>query len=470
MHGRAEVLPSRNDQTGRTLRRRAGRNGHGALTAALALVLCLPRAVAGQRDSLDLATALELGRARSPALAAAAATVAGSRGRVSMARATAFPELTAQAGYVRYQDPPAVELGALGSAALLDTDTYLAGVRAEQPLYTAGRVSGLRRAAESAARAAEWGRSQADVELTATIARAYYDVLLVQVLERVAEQSEAVLTRALEVARAHYAEGTVARLDVLRAESRLSSAETAVRAARDAVIDARERLAALTGLTPADALPVSGRLTVDTAAAPALDRADLADRLRSTRPDVRALEAQAEAARARATAARAAGLPAVGLFLAGYSVNPEPLGDGTGWGWEVLGGLSVSWPFFDGGRAAGEAAVAEAAAERAGADIDRTVLGATVAARARQREARRALTDVEAGTADVARAARALAIAEERYANGIGIQLDVLEAETELTRVRTERVRAIHGYRSAVVELKRVLGLPADAPLGTEGG
>lgn len=468
MPGRAEVLPSRNDQTGRTPRRRAGRNGPVALTAAVALVLCQPLTGAAQQDSLDLATALELGRARSPALAAADATVAASRGRVSMARAAAFPELTAQAGYVRYQDPPAVDLGALGSAALLDTDTYLAGVRAEQPLYTAGRVSGLRRAAESAARAAEWGRSQAEVELTATIARAYYDVLLVQALERVAEQSDVVLARALEVARAHYAEGTVARLDVLRAESRLSSAETAARAARGAVIDARERLAAVAGLAPADAPPVSGRLTVDPTA-PTLDRADLADRLRSTRPDLRALEARAEAARARAAAARAAGLPAVGLFLAGYSLNPEPLADGTGWGWEVLGGLSVSWPFFDGGRAAGEAAVAEAAAERAGADIDRAVLGATVAARARQREARRALTDVEARTADVARAERALAIAEERYANGIGIQLDVLGAETELTRARTERVRAIHGYRSAVVELKRVLGLPADAPLGPEG-
>lgn len=438
----------------------------------LVLTLGIFSGAAGQQDSLDLPAALRIGRAHSPALVAVDAGVRDARGRAAVARSAAYPEMTARAGYVRYQDPPAVDLGALGSFALLDTDTYVAGIQVRQALYTSGRLTGMTDAAESAAEAAEWARYRAEVELTAAIAGAYYDVLLARELERVAIQSAAVLQRALDVARAHYREGTVGRLDVLRAESRASAADVALRSARDALTGAREGLAAILGIPPSEAPPVRGDLGLETPPpAPTWDPERLAAVLRTTRPDLRALGATAEAARARARAARAASRPAIGLFLAGYALNPEPVGAGTGWSWELLGGFAVSWPFFDGGKARGEASAAAAGAERAEAEAARSILTGTAAMRARYREIVRASADIEAGIADVERAERALAIAEDRYANGIGIQLEVLEAEAELTRARSRRARATHAYRTAMVALKRVLGLPADGPISDlEGG
>ncbi|MGK7312506.1 MAG: TolC family protein [Candidatus Longimicrobiales bacterium M2_2A_002] len=433
---------------------------------ALVLVSGGVSGAAAQQDSLDLAGALEIGRERSPSLVAADARLRVAHGRADIARSAALPAVTSQAGYLRYQDPPAVDLGGLGGFALLDTDTYFAGLRAEQPLYTSGRLTAARDAAGSAADAARWGRSQVEVELTAAIARAYYDALLARSLVAVAEQGAAVLGRALGVARAHYDEGTVARLDVLRAETRVSEAELGVRSSEIAAASAGERLAAIIGITPERAPPVMGELRPDSQ--PPItgwDPSDLAERLRRDRPDLRALSSVAEAAEARRRVARAERRPAIGLFLSGYALNPELLTTENGWGLELMGGVSVSWPVFDGGRADGAAASAEAGAAQARAEAEQTVLTALVAARAHQRELVTILDEVDERTANAVRAEEALAIAEDRYANGVGIQLDVLEAEAQLTRARTDRLRAIHAYRTTLIELKRVLGLPADATL-----
>jgi outer membrane protein TolC len=68
-----------------------------------------------------------------------------------------------------------------------------------------------------------------------------------------------------------------------------------------------------------------------------------------------------------------------------------------------------------------------------------------------------------------ARAERVLEMTEKRYAHGVGVQLDVLEAEAELRRAWTAVVGAIHAHRFAGFELRRALGLPADAVLPEAG-
>jgi outer membrane protein TolC len=91
--------------------------------------------------------------------------------------------------------------------------------------------------------------------------------------------------------------------------------------------------------------------------------------------------------------------------------------------------------------------------------------------RAQARELERAAEDVRRGRENVARAERALQIAQERYAEGVGIQLEVLEAEADLTAARADLLRAIHAHRAAAIELRRAAGLPADARLpGADSG
>lgn len=433
--------------------------------AVVTAVLAQGAPVTAQQDSLDLATALRLAREWSPALQAAAAGVRAAESGETIARSARLPRFSAEGLYLRYGSPPEVSLGALGTYAPIAENTFAAGVFARQPLFSSGRITAGIDAARSSVRVAEFGRAQAVADVTAAVAQAHHDALLARELERVAEKSVVVLARAADLARAHYEEGTVSRLDILRAETRLSSARAALRRATATRTAAREALAGAVGLDPGEAPPVEGALTPVDVVESSLERADVAGRASRGRPSVRAQAAAADAVRSLAQAARAARRPAVGLFLAGLTARPELITAEDRWGFELAAGVSVSWALYDGAAASGEAAGYEAEADRLTAEAAQDRLSTGAVALARQRELGRARVDVAAAVENLHRAERALAIAEERYAEGVGLQFEILESEADLTEVRGELARAVHAHHSARTALLRTLGLPADAPL-----
>lgn len=129
-------------------------------------------------DSLTLERALLLARANSPALAAAAAGLAEAEARRSGVRAQRGPRLSLDGVYLRYQDPPALELGAAGSYAPYDDDNFLFELGITQPLFTSGRIPAGIRAAERHREAARLTSDFTEVELTARVAEAHNDALL----------------------------------------------------------------------------------------------------------------------------------------------------------------------------------------------------------------------------------------------------------------------------------------------------
>lgn len=418
-------------------------------------------------DSLSLKEALAVARERSPVLTFARAGVDEADALRSLARAGRGPRLSVEGTYLAWPGVPAVSLGQGGTFAPLREHNFLFRLGVSQPIFTSGRVSSSVRAAERGREAAEHSAEYAEVELTAAVALAHNDALLARAQLEVARQAVQVLEEAVRVAREHYGSGTVARMDVLRAESRLSTARSELRAAEALLPTAEEQLAALVGLDPADAPAVAGSLEYEPIH---LEAAPLPTGALAGRSDLDALQAQAAAEEAVASAARAQRLPAVSLFASVLTSRPELITGRNVWAVEALGGVSVSWPFFDSGSASAEARAAEAAAARTRAEADRVADSVAVVVRAQAREMNRAALDVAAGRENVIRAERVLSAAQDRYAEGIGIQLDVLEAETDLRRVRASLNRAVHAHRAARIELKRGLGLSADAILPLEEG
>jgi len=65
---------------------------------------------------------------------------------------------------------------------------------------------------------------------------------------------------------------------------------------------------------------------------------------------------------------------------------------------------------------------------------------------------------VEALGETVAQAERGLQIAQVRFQNGIGIQLEVLDAQVALTTARVNRIAALHDLAAAVSALRRAVG------------
>ncbi len=421
----------------------------------------------GSRDSLSLADALALARARNPDLRAALAAARRAAAQRDVASAARVPRLSAQAVYLRYQDAPAVAFGPGVTYGPFEEDNYFAWLAVTQPLFTSGRLSNAMRAAEGFAQAAQWSQEHAAVELTAAVAHGFDDVLLARALRDVAVQAVAVLEEAVRVAREHYAAGVAARLDVLRAETRLSSAIAALRARETALVAAREALAVLIGAEPASLPPLAGSLE-ESAPVVAVDTVSAG--VPAARADIRALEASAAALRAQARVARAARWPALSAFVSVLGSRPEFVTGERRAAVDLLGGLSLSWPFFDGGASAAGGRAADAAADLHLAQRDAILAAAAAALRVNAQVLAAAAEDIREGRANVERAERALTIAQDRYRNGVGIQLEVLEAEADVTRARGDLLRARHASRAALVELRRAAGVAAGAPSVERGG
>lgn len=435
------------------------------VAGAVALAGLTTPAVAQRPDSLTLTAALAIGRARSPALAAARAGVRGAEGVLASARSRRLPRVSVDALYLRFEHPPGIALGPLGFLAPIPLNSYYAQVGVQQPIYTSGRTGEGIRAADLTQQSAALALAQSDVEMTAAVAHAHDAVLLARAMVGVAQSAAALLDSAVVVATERFGAGAAARIDVLRAETRRATAQADARAQSAALAAARDRLATILGIAPNELPPVAGALEPAALSLDTLREDALVAAAANARPDVGALRAVSGAAQARARAAKGSLRPGASLFLSSLTTRPELVSQEKSWGTKLYGGVLLSWAVLDFGAAAGEAQAARAEADRADAQARETSDAAVAGVLAQLRELQRAEADIAEGRDNVERARRALTIAGERYADGIGIQLEVLEAQADLVRSQADLLRAIHAHRSAAVELRRAIGHPADASL-----
>jgi outer membrane protein TolC len=123
---------------------------------------------------------------------------------------------------------------------------------------------------------------------------------------------------------------------------------------------------------------------------------------------------------------------------------------------------SVSMPLFDGGRIAGEQAVARAALAKA--QIERAELARQV-----EEDVRRARVALVSAQERVRVAHQSESVADEelrvarnRFKSGVSTNLEVDNAQTSLATAREDRVRALADQAQARYDLARATGSIAD--------
>jgi outer membrane protein len=97
--------------------------------------------------------------------------------------------------------------------------------------------------------------------------------------------------------------------------------------------------------------------------------------------------------------------------------------------------------------------------------LEQTRLSLTEAQLAVDVEVRRAFSQwqqatelVDASQKVVAQATEAVRLANARYNAGTGTQLDVLQAQVDLTTARTNQIQAFYSYNVAVASLRKAMG------------
>jgi TolC family type I secretion outer membrane protein len=402
-------------------------------------------------DELTLSRAIETALANNHQLAASAAGVRRAAAKVGAAKSARLPRVELREVVSRTTNPVMVFSNLLRQetfgpenfdpARLNEPDAltnFGSRLTVEQPIWTGGKIGGGVDAAERAADAASTGHERARQQVVHRVIEAYTAAVL-------ADRHLEVAREALETARAHvelvgdlYEGGMVVESDLLQAQVRESEIEEMVARAESARATALAGLNMAMGVPMGQPVPLPETIDVDAQRA---DRplSELVDEALERRPDLASSEDRVGAAQAMVRSARAGFRPEIGVQGA-YEANADSFFGADGTNWSVM--VAATMPLFDGFETRSRVRAARAqvdAAREQSAQLRQQI----------ELEVRRAYHDLRAATKRLAQARRAvelaqssLRIVEDRYKEGLTTLVELLDAETALTRARTRRVAA----------------------------
>ena len=432
-------------------------------------VLVMPAAPARAQDApipLTLEQAITQGLANSHRLAdlqgrydAAAATEAARQ-------AAQMPVVAAQGGYTRtnhVEEFTIVQPGQPRSVIYPDVpDNYRARLDLQWPIYTAGRLDALERAARAERNATGADLDAARSDLRLEITRAFWALVTAGETERVLERSLAAIDSHVRDLRNRLEQGLIPPNEVLTAESRQANERLLAIEAASARGVAEADLRRLIGADGTG--PIQPQAVLDAPGAPAPDSAGLLPGLinaaRSQRVERKAFENRVEAAEARIDAAAAAALPQLNV-AGGFDYarpNPRIFPREDEWhdSWDIS--LNVNWSLWDGGRNRAERAEAAATASSArarAADFDRQLAFEVTQRRLDLDSSRAAIAVANAGLRAAVEARR---VVSDRYDAGVATNTEVLDAQTDVLQAELALTRALANVRLAEARLARALG------------
>jgi outer membrane protein TolC len=389
-----------------------------------------------------------LAKKQNAEIAIAAKQVEAARGGVIEARSGFLPSVVSS-GLLRKRERQ--------EASRLRSDDYDASLRVVQNLYTGGAITSQR----AIARLIEEKRMleyQALVNRVSMDVRvAYYDVLLNRAKIRVREQSVGVLQEELKTQQERLSAGLVGALNVSRAEVALANEQPELIDAQTRLENSYLRLSQLVGVDPrSSAEPLrfeaTGQLQYH------LRRPDLNECLAYadvSRPEIRAREIDVEIENQQLILDRSESRPRVEAF-AGYEVYSEsdPL-VGPEFNHGYIVGLNATWHIFDGFATRGRMQATSARRDAALHALEAARRSVASDVRSAFLDLQQADRVLEAETRNVQNADESLEIAKGNLGAGLGTQLDILQAASDVTRTRTTRLGAFYLHNVARARLAR---------------
>lgn len=354
----------------------------------------------------------------------------------------------------RNQYPTQVVTTALGTQS--SNHGYSQGINVSWPIWTFGKVEGAIDAARYQKNIADLDvyKTEADTKLAAV--QAYYQYLEAIKLAEVQAQSVTDYASHLNNVQQQFDAGIVAKLDVLSSNVSLANAKQKSIAA-DNTRDVAEanlnnimRVPMNTTLNPLDKNFPEPEfdLTMEQAILMA----------QKYRWELVEADYGVRAAEASLRSAKAGYLPTVSVG-GGYSWKEASVTAVDKDDWAVQGGLS--WSLWDGGATQASVKKADAAVKTAQETLLQAREKIELEVRQDYLNVLSYKEQIRAAEASVAQAEEAYKIATVRYSSGVGINLDVLDAELALNTARTNYITALYNYNIGLATLEHAMGVPA---------
>lgn len=424
-----------------------------SMLSAAALITAGTLAEAVPVYSIDQAVAVA--QEHNPDILIARKKVLAARGGFIEARAGFYPSVTSTGLYDKRQTQ---------SETNLRQEDYDATVRVEQNLYTGGQVTSQRAIAQLNVDKANYDLQEIISRVTMDTRIAFNELLLNRAKVAVREQSVQVLNEELTNQQQQLNAGIVGKLNVERAEVALANEQPELFNAQAQLKNSFLRVAELLGAdlrrgAQAQPFEVAGELRYlpnHPDLNECLARADV------NRPVIKARQKDIQIEDQQYILDRSALRPHVRAF-SGYEIYSERDPDvGPEFNYGGVVGINATWNIFDGFATKGRIQATRArraAAVEALAAARRSVAAEVRAAFYDLQQADRVL---ETETQNVQTADEALEMAKSNFGAGLGTQLDILQAASDVTRTRTTRLSAIYLHNVALARLAHACGASAE--------
>lgn len=414
-----------------------------------------------QPERLTMHEAVELALRQHPAVRQSRASVEAARGRVDLARVPLRPTVsvsgTVTSGSSRPVPCAADPSTTCGGFFDPTAATGVAAV-ASWRIWDFGQTRLGIRAAEASAAAAAAGIDTAALDIRRDVEIAYLEAVARQRLVGVAQATVDSEERHLDQAKRFVAAQAKDPIEVAQAQARAANAKSALAQAQSGEAVALANLRAAIGwVDPASAPSVDPTWptwpTPGEAEPPAL--AALVETAREARPELVALDRQIAAAEASVAAARAERRPVLSATAqTQWSPGTDDWSPEPSW----TAGLTLAWQLWDGGRSAANVRIARANLASARAERDQLLVTLTSALESARAEIIANRAAVEASREAVGAARAQLRLAEARYAQGLGSQIELADAQTAVTTAEGNLIQAEWQLASAWAGLRRALG------------
>jgi|GEM_PF-263322 len=445
------------------------------LLGLVSWLVCAPAQAAGTqeasgRGAMTIDGAVSTAFANNKNILIQEKEVEAARAQILDARSTFMPQVNVEGGYKRAGSVPQANAAISGKK---DYGVYVGyendnqwGLAVDQSLYTGGANTANLRQQQLGLKVQEETLRALKLDTAFETKRLFFGLLLAYEIARIAQDLLDQAAAHYEDVKKKYNEGTASRFDLLQSKVQVTKVMPELIRAKNAIRLSMADLNKELGLGVYDPLVADGKLVYRPVAI--TEEAFLA-RAYIHRPEMIIKFLGIDIAKWSIKAANAGYRPQVNLS-ADYYYRSDDFSDMFNQrhnNWDV--GVSVRVPIFDGFSSL--AKVREAKARYAQSQLSHEDVADQTALLIRQDclNLREAQAIIDSQKDNVSEAKEALQIAIVSYDNGVGTNLDVLDAQVSLAQIEQTLAEGVYDYMMAQAALDRDTGnLPAEDKMSND--
>ena len=389
-----------------------------------------------------------------------------AKAQVREARAGALPQITISSQFLRNIKKPVIFIGPYtpfnrGNTTMTfevgSDNSFLMGAQLSQALFNA-KLGAALDIAKTYRDYSEESYQATTQTIELYVKKSFYTIWLAQKLLEANRQGLDVVKANLENVRSQYRHGTAAEYDLLRAEVQLANTEPLYISAENNLVLAKNGFKNILAIPLDQDIELQGEFTYDQI--PIEIQEESRRNAFATNPLIMQLTLQESILEKNISVEKANFYPNLNLFGSYQWQAQDNTFDVNRYLWvpTMNVGLQLTYPLFDGFRTSSRVQQALVSREKIRYTRIKAEEGLRIQIQSTELKMAEAQKRITGQEKNIEQAKKAVRIAQTRYTNGLGTQLELLDTQVAMTRAQTNYAQAIYDYLVARAEWEFAVG------------